>query len=378
MFGKRFELFKLFGIPVRIDMSWFIILFLISWSLALGYFPSIFPALSGVTYWFMGIVSALGLFVSVILHEISHSLVARHFGLPIHGITLFIFGGVAEMSEEPDSPKTELLMAIAGPIASIAIAGIFLFLNTAGMLAGLPLEFIGITGYLAVINGVLALFNLIPAFPLDGGRAFRSILWRWKGNLRWASRIASKIGAGFGMALIILGLLGIISGAVMGGIWWILIGLFLRNAARTSFEQLQLREALKGETVSRFMQSDPITVPASTPLNDVVDHYFYTTRHKLYPVVEDDTLLGHITLEQVKQVPREEWPRRQARDILDKSQLNATIHPDTHVLKALSLMNETGNSRLWVTLDDRIVGMLALGDIMRFLRIKTELEQQSA
>ncbi len=198
MFGRRIKLFKLFGFEVRIDLSWLIIAALVAWSLAVGFFPSRYKNLSVQTYWVMGVVGAIGFFLSVIFHEIFHSLVARKFGIPMKGITLFIFGGVSEMGEEPSSAKTEFLVAVVGPLSSIAIALVCYGFHILGVRGGgWPLSIEGVVLYLAYINSLLAAFNLLPAFPLDGGRMLRAVLWAFKKNLRWATRIASGIGSGF-------------------------------------------------------------------------------------------------------------------------------------------------------------------------------------
>ena len=191
MFGARITLFRLLGFEVRLDASWLILAVLLTWSLARGYFPAYYPGLAAQTYWWMGVVGALGLFASIVLHELAHSVVARRYGLPMRGITLFIFGGVAEMDDHPPTAKSEGMMAIVGPIASYALALVFYLLHLAGSGGGLPEALTGVLGYLAFINLVLATFNLVPGFPLDGGRVLRSILWAWKGDLRWATRTAS-------------------------------------------------------------------------------------------------------------------------------------------------------------------------------------------
>ena len=266
MFGNRIKLFKLLGFEVRVDWSWIIIAVLIAWSLSKGLFPSYYKNLSTQTYWWMGIIGALGLFLSIIVHEFSHSLVARRYGLPMKGITLFIFGGVAEMEDEPPSAKVEFMMAIAGPLSSILIALIFYGIHAAGKQAGLAEPINGVVGYLAWINAILAGFNLLPAFPLDGGRVLRSILWGVKKNLRWATYISSRIGSGFGILLIVLGVIQVFRGNFIGGMWWFLIGMFLQGAAKASYQQLLTRRALEGEPISRFMKSDAVTVPPSSRL----------------------------------------------------------------------------------------------------------------
>src|SRR4030067_3422695 len=210
MFGKRVTLFKLLGFQVRIDLSWLILVVLLTWSLAHGYFPFQYKNLPNAIYWWMGAAGTVGLFVSIIFHELCHSLVARRFGLPMRGITLFIFGGVAEMDEEPPSAKAEFLMAVAGPISSVLLGGIFYAMYLFTYKTGWPILVFAVLNYLAILNWLLAGFNLLPAYPLDGGRVLRSALWEWKKNIRWATRIASQIGAGFGIALIVFGVLNIV------------------------------------------------------------------------------------------------------------------------------------------------------------------------
>ena len=251
MFGKRITLFKLFGFSVHVDLSWLVIAALITWSLAQGLFPSEYEGLPAAAYWIMGAAGAVGLFFSIVFHELFHSLAARRFGIPMTGITLFIFGGVAEMDDEPPNPKAEFFMAIAGPLSSIVLGVMFYALFIIAELQEWPLIAAGVLGYLGVINWILAAFNLLPAFPLDGGRVLRSALWQWKNNLRWATRISSQIGSGFGIGIIILGLVSLARGNVVGGIWWFLIGMFLRNASQSSYQQVVVRKALQGEKVLR-------------------------------------------------------------------------------------------------------------------------------
>ncbi len=374
MFGKRITLFKLFGFSVRIDISWVIIVILITWSLALGLFPKYYKDLSKTTYWLMGATGALGLFVSIIFHELCHSLVARRYGLPIKGITLFIFGGVAEMEKAPPSAKAEFMMAIAGPISSVLLGVIFYGILTLGKGSGWPDPVNGVIGYLAVINCVLAGFNLLPAFPLDGGRMLRSALWGWKGNLRWATRIASRIGTGFGTALVFFGIFQLLLGNVIGGIWWFLVGIFLQNAARGSYQQVLMRQALQGEKVRRFMEPNPITVPPSISIKELVEEFFYKYYFKMFPVVENGRLLGCITSQQVKGIPRPKWNQYTVGEfVLNCSSLN-TIDPEADALKALSVMSRTGNSRLMVVEGDRLVGIVALKDMLTLLSFKMDLE----
>jgi Zn-dependent protease/CBS domain-containing protein len=374
MFGKRIPLFKLFGFKVNIDASWLILAVLITWSLAKGLFPHYFAGFSNQTYWWMGVVGALGLFMSIIFHEFCHSLVARQFGLPMKGITLFIFGGVAEMESEPQSPKAEFLMAIAGPISSIFLGAAFYFIHAGGTSTGWPAPVNGVLQYLMVINFILAGFNLLPAFPLDGGRVLRSILWSIKGSLRWATRIASGLGSAIGIFMIVLGFLTFIAGNFIGGIWYFLIGLFIRQASRMSYSQLLMRNALAGEEIRRFMKTDPVTVSPSLPVDQLVKDYFYKFHYKMFPVSNGDGLLGCVTSKQVRDLSKEEWDHHTVRDLMISCSDENAVSSQTDALQALSLMNRTGNSRLMVVDNNRLLGVVTLKDMLKFLSLKIDLE----
>jgi Zn-dependent protease/CBS domain-containing protein len=374
MFGRKIDLFNLFGFKVALDPSWFILAILIAWSLATGYFPATYEDLAPQTYWLMGVAGALGLFGSVVLHEFAHSWVARRHGLAMKGITLFIFGGVAEMSQEPPSPTVEFRVAVAGPIASVLIAIVSHGLVLAGNRALWPVPVIGVLSYLAVINLVLVAFNAVPAFPLDGGRVLRSALWRSRSNLRWATRVTSRIGAGFGLLLIALGVFSVLTGNFIGGMWWALIGLFVRGAAQSSYQQLLLRQVLEGEEVRRFMNDQPISVDRSLSVEELVEGYIYRYHHKLFPVVDRERLVGCITSRQVKQLPREEWNRQTVGAIAVPCNDDNTVAPDEDAMRALAKMSRSANSRLLVVEEDRLLGILALKDLLRFFSLKIELE----
>jgi len=375
VFGQRIKIFSLLGFEVRVDLSWIVLAVLVTWSLARGVFPDYFENLSERTYWFMGAAGALGLFLSIIFHELSHSLIARRFGIPMKGITLFIFGGVAEMTEEAPDAKAEFWMAIVGPASSILLGAMIFAIWRYGESAGWPVPAVGVLFYLAWINVALAVFNLIPAFPLDGGRLLRAVLWGFRKNLQWATRITSRLGSGFGILLIALGLYSIIQGQFIGGIWWFLIGMFVRSAAQKSYQQLLTRKALEGEMVSRFMVTNPITVPPTTSLQQLVDHYIYRHHFKMYPIVEDGRLTGCVTLRQLKEVPHDQWNRVTVREVARPCSPAMNIPPDTDALQALSIMNRTGSSRLMVVVGDRLVGIIALKDLLQFLSLKLSLEE---
>jgi len=376
MFGKRIPLFKLFGFRVSIDITWFILAILITWTLAEDTFPRYFEGFSKATYLWMGIAGALGLFVSIVFHEFCHSLVASRFGLPMKGITLFIFGGVAEMVDEPDRPRTEFLMAVAGPISSVLLStGIFLVYLAVKQIGWLgPVK--AVLQWLFIINFFLAGFNLLPAFPLDGGRVLRSILWAVKGNLRWATKIASKLGSAFGLFLIIMGLWFFIGGDFIGGVWLALIGMFIRTASQTSYRQLLVRAALGGEEIRHFMKSDPITVPPSISVEQLVNDYFYRYHFKMFPVCDGNLLLGCVTSNQVKQMPKDQWSQQTVRQLMKPCSGENTVGPEMDAVKALSIMNRTGNSRLMVADGEQLVGIVTLKDMLKFLDLKIDLEGQ--
>jgi Zn-dependent protease/CBS domain-containing protein len=376
MFGKRITLFKLLGFEVGIDWSWIIIAILIAWSLSTGLFPMYYKDLSTQMYWIMGIVGAVGLFLSIIIHEFSHSLVARRYGMPMKGITLFIFGGVAQMEDEPPSPRAEFMMAIVGPISSFAIGLIFYGIYLSGKQGGLPEPVNGVVGYLALINAILAGFNILPAFPLDGGRVLRSILWGVKKNLRWATRVSSWIGSGFGILLIVLGVLNVLRGNFIGGMWWFLIGMFLNGAAKSTYQQLITRKALEGEPVRQLMKTDPVTVPGSASLKELVEDYIYRYHYKMFPVMEDsDKLAGCITTKQLKEVPKEQWEQKQVRDMAIPCAPENSIESKEDAMKALSQMKSNGASRLMVVEEGQLVGIISLKDMLEHLSLKAELEE---
>ncbi|MBX3491456.1 MAG: site-2 protease family protein [Parvibaculum sp.] len=373
MFGAQIRLFRLAGFNVNLDVSWIFIALLISWTLATGYFPTFYPDLDATTYWSMGIVGAMGLFLSIVLHELSHSIVARRFDIPISGITLFIFGGVAQLEKEPPTPRAEFMMAIAGPIASYVLAAGFYLIGAAALAAGLPETVSGVARYLALINLILATFNMVPAFPLDGGRVYRAWLWGRTGDMNEATRRASRVGQAFGLALIALGVFSLFSGNLIAGIWWGLIGLFLNTASRASYTQLQTHQLLKAEPVSRFMTANPLTVPAGITLRKLVDDHIYGSFHETFPVMEGDRLAGSIGVADLRDIARDNWERLQVREVMHPVSPFNSIRATESGEAALKLMRESGNARLLVLRDGKLAGIVALRDIMRLIRLKEEL-----
>jgi len=373
MTNLQVSLFKIFGFEVKMDITWIFIALLITWSLAKGYFPNAYEEYQTVTHWWMGVASMIGLFFSIIFHELSHSLVARRYDLPIKGITLFIFGGVAEMESEPQNAKAEFMMAIAGPIASYALAGAFYMLSVIGQSLDVAGPILGVVIYLAVINLILATFNLVPAFPLDGGRVLRAALWQWSGDLYWATRIASRAGTIFGLFLMVLGVISLMSGNFLPGLWWILIGMFVQGAATAHQFQQHIHQALKGEQVRRFMTSAPITVSPDISVQDLVDDFVYRHHHKLLPVMKNNRLVGCVTTAEIKTIPRDLWTQTSVSGIMLPCTGDNTIDAGEEADKALDRMQRKGFSRLIVTDEGRLAGVIALKDMLEVLALKAEL-----
>lgn len=372
----QFRLFSLFGFEVKLDLSWLLLALLITWSLGAGIFPEEYPDLPRRVYAWMGLACAIGVFFSIVFHEFSHSLVARQFGLPIKGITLFIFGGVAEMEKEPPNPTSEFLMAVAGPLASFLLAFVFYEIESIAVTREWPVSFVGVFDKLAYINVVVAIFNLVPAFPLDGGRMLRAALWKWKKDMRVATRISSGIGAGFGLALMLLGGLSFIQGNLIGGMWWFLIGIFLRGAAMATYQQLLLQDVLRDKPVSDFMRKDPVTVPPSITVQEWVEDYVYQHHFKMFPVVGHSKLLGSISIDRIKQIPRADWPGKTVNDVMEPVSAANSIPADTMTMKLLSTMVRPDTpSRFMVVENDQLVGMISLKDLQELIALKLEIER---
>lgn len=373
--GKQYRLFSLFGFEVKLDLSWILLALLIAWSLGAGVFPTDYPELANRVYAWMGIACALGVLFSIVFHEFSHSFVARRFGIPIKGITLFIFGGVAEMDKEPPSARSEFIMAIAGPLASLLLAFAFSRIEALAMARSWPIPVIGVSHTLAYINTVVAIFNLVPAFPLDGGRMLRAALWYWKDDLRTATRISSRMGNGFGIVLMILGGIAFLQGNIIGGMWWFLIGLFLRGAAAASFQQLLFQEFLQGHPVRDFMTRNAVTVPPSISIQDWIDDYVYRHHVKMFPVVEDSNLLGCISVECIKKIQRTDWHNKKVRDLLEPVSDANTVSMDADSTKLLATMAQPGARARYMVVDGgRLVGMISLKDMLDIIALRLEFE----
>ena len=373
MFLYRLKLFSLLGFDVFVDASWLLLAALISWTLATSVFPDLVPNLTTKAYWWMGTAATLGLFGSIVFHELMHSMVARRFKMPIRGITLFIFGGVAEMGTEATSPKGEFLMAAAGPIASLALS-VICFVAARALGGGEMVPVAGVLAYLGTLNRAIGLFNLAPAFPLDGGRILRAALWAWRGDIAWATRIAAAAGNGFGALLIALGLVEGLSGDLVGGMWLFLIGLFVRGASGSTYQQTLARRVFGGHRVAEFMTREPIAVTPDLPILTLVENFIYRYHHKAFPVVSQGRLVGSVEAASVARLARDEWDRRTVADIMVLAAPDMLVAPDADVLTAIAQMQRAGKSRLLVASQGHLVGILSLRDLLEFLALKLQIE----
>jgi len=379
MFGKRWQILRVRGIPIGVDLSWLLIVALLTWTLSQGFEQRAFELgvdLGMPVIWAMSLLVALLFFCCIVLHELGHAIVAQNTGIPLRGITLFMFGGVAQLEGEPTSAGREFWMAIAGPIVSAVLACVFAGLAILGDYLGwiVPVEMVLWT--LAGVNVTVLIFNLIPAFPLDGGRVLRSVLWAIMGSVRRATFWAATLGRAFAWFLIAAGFFMVINGNFLNGIWMGLIGFFLSNAASGSYRQILIREALQGEPVSRFMNRQPIVVPPGIDLRQWIEDYVYRFHFKLFPVGIDGHVTGVISTRSLSRYPRTDWERHTVSDAMDRDIARITIHNDADAFAALERMQRTGSTRLLV-LDDHgeLTGIISLKDLLRFLELKLELER---
>lgn len=375
-FGRAsLRLFSLFGFTVRLDLSWLLLALLISWSLGAGLFPEQYPGLSASAYAWMGIAAAVGIFFSIVFHELSHSLVARFYGMEIRGITLFLFGGVAEMDREPPSPKSELLMAIAGPIASVILAVLFFATASVSGRAGLAVPVVGVAETLAAINVWVAVFNLVPAFPLDGGRVLRAVLWQKKHDLRSATEQATRMGRGFGVALMFLGILRLAGGDVIGGMWWFLVGAFLRMAAMSSYRQMLIDETIRDRPVADFMRRNPVTVSPALPVDRWLSDYVYQQYFKMYPVVDGDELRGCIGIDAIKSLPVADRAHTTVGELMQSCSPDNTVPAGASTARLLREMVKRGTPTRYMVVDEgRLVGVISLKDLLDLVSLRMEIE----
>jgi Zn-dependent protease len=391
--GNGIRLFKIFGININVDWSWIFIFVLVTWNLAAGVFPSIHPTWSAGQDWTLGIIASLLFFASVLAHELAHSLVAVSRGLPVRRITLFLFGGVSNIQREPESPGTEFLVAIVGPLTSIILGIIFLVLgyvsggtnivsalrNPIQALAGLnPVATLLL--WLGPINIILGIFNLVPGFPLDGGRVLRSIIWGITNNLKVATRWASWAGQLIAWGFILMGIsmffgvrIPFFGTGFISGLWLAFIGWFLNNAAIQSYRQVVIQDALEGIPVSRLMFRSPTTISPDLPVSQLVDHFIMGTDERSFPVMQADQLVGVVTLEDVRKIPRDQWDATTVRQIMTPKEELETVNPREDVAEAMDVFNRRDVRQLPVIQDGQFVGMLRRRDIMRWLQLQSDI-----
>lgn len=361
---------RIWGIPIGLNVSWFLIFGLVTWSLATGYFPQEYPQLNSLAHWSLGFVTSILFFLSVLAHELGHAWVALRNKLPVRGITLFIFGGVAQLGDEPRSPGAEFRIAIAGPLVSLALAiffqGLWLLDRQIALLAAPSL-------YLARINWLLALFNMIPGFPLDGGRVLRAIVWRLTGSYQRATRIASTGGQLVAFGFIGLGIFSMFNGGLMNGLWLIFIGWFLQNAASGALAQAQLLDKLQGVKVSHVMARDCTPVSNLTPLSQLVNDRVIQGGQRCFMVVDEFNNLGLVTLREIAAIPQRKWPFTTVSQVSVPLARLAHITPDEDLLTALKQMEIENVQQVAVVQDEQPVGMLSRDQIFKYLRTRAEL-----
>jgi len=367
---SSFRLFRIAGIDIGIHYTWLFIFAIVTWSLAQNFFPQSYPGWNLATYWVIAIISALLLFVSVLLHELAHSLVAQARGLPVQGITLFLFGGVSSITEEPEKPNVELVMAIVGPLTSLILASIFWVLLQVVGNQETPVA--AILFYLALINTLLAVFNLLPGFPLDGGRVLRSILWGTTGDLLKATNIAAMVGRLFGWGLIAFGLFQLITGSLVGGLWIAFVGWFLSNAANSSRQEMTVRQQLSGFRIKDVMYPDPDSIGPETKVAELVWDIFRQRHHRAVPVCRDDHPVGIVTITDVKEVPQDKWAEIPVENIMTREPLYS-VSPEDDLNSAMKLIAQHDLNQVLVLDQGKCVGLLGRADIISHLQLSQEL-----
>ncbi len=359
------------GIKIGIHYSWFIVLVVFSYLLAEGQYPNQYEGWSTTQYWVVAVATVILLFASVLVHELGHSFVAQARGIEVVGITLFIFGGVAEIAEESDEPGEEFAIAIAGPLTSIALSAVFggLWL----LLRDTNEQVSALLAYLAIVNGILAVFNLIPGFPLDGGRVLRAILWKITGDVRRSTRIVSVIGTLVGSLFFVLGIFAALSGNLVNGLWYLALGWFLQNAAESGYRQVEQQELIRGHTVAEVLDPAPVIVQGGLTVAELVDDWFLARNVRGAPVVTNDWFEGIVTISDVRHVPRDEWDRTLVRYIMTPRDKVHAVAPDTEIEAALRLMSEHDVDQLPVLADGQLAGLLRRSALVRFVHLQQAL-----
>ena len=373
--GRSFQLGTIFGIPFRVDYSWFVIFLLVTTLLSLSYFPTRYPLWGQAEYWVVGIATSLLFFASVLAHELSHSLVSMRTGIPVKSITLFIFGGIAHIGREAEQPGNELKMAAAGPLCSVALCG--LFAGIWWLTRDFSEHLSALAWWLAVINGILAAFNMIPGFPLDGGRVFRAIVWMATGSYMRAIRIATLTGVGVSYLFILAGvfMMFFLVGGLFNGLWLILIGWFLNGAAKKSYQQTTLRDTLKGFTAKDVMTRDYPTVPRQLTIKELVQGQLLLTKGSWFLVTDGERVEGLLTLRRIREVSREEWGVTTiSQAMIPVAELKVAT-PSDDVVSVLDRMIEENVNLVTVVEEGRVLGVILRDDLIQFAQRLQSLRQ---
>lgn len=373
MWGRGVSLVRVMGIDLRLDVSWFLIAALLTWSLAAGYFPALVPGSDPARVLLAAVIAMLGLFGSLIVHELAHAVVARREGVAVRTITLFLFGGVAEMRDEPPDAAAEFRIAVAGPVASLALSALAAFLWALARGLGAPDLGVAVLRYLALANLVLAVFNMVPAFPLDGGRVFRAMLWRRSGDLSAATRRATRVSAVIAYGMMALGVAQILTGGGAFGLWPVLLGLFILVAGRSAQIRVEMRDALAGRPVAEVMRRDVVAVGPEMTLQALVDDVILTRALSFVPVVEDGHLLGAVDLETVRGIERQHWADTRVEDVFAPLRPDQMVAPGTDAAELLDRMAREGRRKFTVVEDRRLLGVVTLADLMARLRVSASL-----
>ena len=360
---RGFRIGSVFGFEIRLDASWFIIFFLVLWTLSAGVFPSVAPSQSTAVHVTMGVVGTLLFFASLLLHEISHSLVARAKGIPMRGITLFLFGGLAHTSREPDTASDELQIAGIGPVVSLLLGVLFLGLAALGRDWGWSPAVHEVSQYLGFINVALAIFNLLPGYPLDGGRVFRALTWKFTGDLAKATRWATTGGRWLGLTLIVLGIFDALAGALLSGLWLVFIGFFLRGAAGMAARQFALEQALRGVHASQVMYSETSVLESDMTLEDVASGPAMRTTRDAFPVRDHGLVVGRLTLDDLTETPREAWPSTTVRDVMSTIDDGSVVRPETDMGEVLTKIKASEGGQVFVMENGTVLGSISARDL---------------
>ena len=369
---SSFRVGRIAGIDVSVHWSWLFIFFLLSWSFATGILDEVYPQWSDAQRWAAGVIVSVVFFASVLIHELSHSIVARRLGIPVKGITLFVFGGVSNLGREAQTPREEFVVAVVGPLASLLLGFVFFvgWLVLMGPASGVA----EICKYLALVNGIIAVFNMLPGFPLDGGRVFRSFVWWQNRDLLRATRTASRVGEGLSFLLIGAGLVNIFFfGLLLNGIWLALIGMFLRGASTASYEQLLMQRTLEGLTAASVARTDFEGVPPDITLQELVDSHILISHNRCFPVVAGRELAGMITLTDVKKLPRESWHETTVWRAMTPFEKLHTVSAREDLARVLQIMGEADINQVPVVEGRLIVGMVSRSDIIRQIQVRRDL-----